>query len=500
MSREQSDVILQHPSIVGISRRRRLYATITLAAAILVILLICLSTSVTEFRAVQSLTISHRHSVGTVGGKSFEQTREQILQVVRNATSEQQLKRVVTEWTNRLNLTQTSGMLDPEQVDYEKLRARLTFAIEQDPSLEQITLHLGYTGRGNQTERAFLSLFTESVSNELALLGTPSKEMIGGLRRRVEQAAAAEQLVRSQFAELRQQLAEVEISVGQLKGYPWEQLTRTSPEPQRETEWVDPRVSAEESKVRELSQQRAALLQQYPEAHPEVLAVRRDLEQAQLKILDLQENGPKRISNQFVQASFPKASSEKLNLEGLEQLKSTITAINTPALSKQLDSLQRDLDAAIGELRESNLALCNALDAALDTEPSFAVGAAGKRVTATGSLNRTTLLWATLAAVLLGGVICSRFDVWSFDRGFESSKAAAESLAVPVFPWGNEAEVAPKRPEVTASSRILKLSEILLFTTLLVVAGMVLIDPEYRQAVLENPLHAFARLLWMWKS
>jgi hypothetical protein len=97
-------------------------------------------------------------------------------------------------------------------------------------------------------------------------------------------------------------------------------------------------------------------------------------------------------------------------------------------------------------------------------------------------------------------VICSRFDVWSFDRGFESSKAAAESLAVPVFTWGNEAEVAPKRPEITASSRILKLSEILLFTTLLVVAGMVLIDPEYRQAVLENPLHAFARLLWMWKS
>jgi hypothetical protein len=496
MSREQSDLILQHPSIVGISRRRRLYATIILAAAILIILLVCLSTSVTEFRAVQSLTISPRHSVGTVAGKSFEHTREQILQVVRNATSEQQLKRVVIEWTNRLNLTQTTGMLDPEQVDYEKLRARLTFAIDQDPSLEQVTLHLGYTGRGNQTERAFLSLFTESVSKELALLGTPNKEMIGGLRSRVEQAAAAEQLIRNQFAELKQQLAEIEISVGQLKGYPWEQLTRTSPEPQRETEFVDPRIAAEESKVRELSQHREALLQQYPESHPEVLAVRRDLEQAQLKILELQENGPRRISNQFVQASFPKASSEKLNLEGIEQLKSSITAINTPVLAKQLDGLQRDLDAAIGELRESNLALCNALDA----EPTFAVGAAGKRVTATGSLNRTTLLWATLAAVLLGGVICSRFDVWSFDRGFESSNAAAESLAVPVFTCGNEAEVAPKRPEMTASSRILKLSEILLFTTLLVVAGMVLIDPEYRQAVLENPLHAFARLLWMWKS
>lgn len=496
MSREQTDVILQHPSIVGISRRRRLYATMILAAAILIILLVCLSTSVTEFRAVQSLTVNHRHVVGAGAGKSFEQTREQILQVVRNATSEQQLKRVVVEWTNRLNLTQTTGMLDPEQVDYEKLRARLTFAIEQDPNLEQITLHLGYTGRGNQTERAFLGLFTESVANELALLGKPSKEMVSGLRRRVEQAAAAEQIVRGQLAELKQQLAEVEISVGQLKKYPWEQITRANAAPQPATEWVDPRMTAEEAKVRELSQQREALLQQYPESHPEVLAVRRELEQTQLKILELQENGPKRISNQFVQASFPKANTEKLNLEGLEQLKSTISAIHTPVLATQLENLQRDLDAAIGELRESNLALCDALDA----EPTFEVGSAGKRVTATGSINRTTLLWATLAAIVLGGVISSRVDVWSFDRGFESSNAAAESLAVPIFTWGNEAEVPPKRPEMTASSRILKLSEILLFTTLLVVAGMVLIDPEYRQAVLENPLHAFARLLWMWKS
>jgi len=496
MSREQSDVILQHPSIVGLSRRRRLYATLILAAAILIILLVCLSTSVTEFRAVQSLEISHRQTGGELAGKSVEQTREQILQVVRNATSEQQLKRVVIEWTNRLNLAQTTGMLDPEQVDYEKLRARLTFAIEQVPNQDQITLHLGYTGRGNQTERAFLGLFAESVSEELALIGKPSKELVNSLRAKAEQASAAEQSVRGQIAELKQQLTEIEISVRQLKEYPWNQITRSSPEPEAETEWVDPRISAEETRVRDLAQQREALLQQYPESHPEVLAVRRELEQARLKILELQENGPKRISNQFVQASFPKPSSESVSFEGLEELKATISGIEAAPLAKQLEQLQYNLATAISELRESNLALCNAMDA----EPTFEVGISGKLVTATGSLNRTTLLWATLAAIFLGSVISSRFDVWSFDRGFESSNAAAESLAVPVFTWGNEAQVAPKRPEMTASSRILKLSEILLFTTLLVVAGMVLIDPEYRQAVLENPLHAFARLLWMWKS
>ena len=108
-------------------------------------------------------------------------------------------------------------------------------------------------------------------------------------------------------------------------------------------------------------------------------------------------------------------------------------------------------------------------------------------------------MWAMLASVVLGGMIASRFDVWSFDRGFENSRAAQESLSVPVFSWNGELPAAAGNAPTTASARILKLSEIILFTTLLVVAGMMLIDSEYRVAVLENPLHLFARLLWMWK-
>lgn len=140
-----------------------------------------------------------------------------------------------------------------------------------------------------------------------------------------------------------------------------------------------------------------------------------------------------------------------------------------------------------------------AVSALLGQEPRLEVAVNSERVSAFGPLTLQNLLWATAAALALGSVIASRFDVWSFDRGFENIRAASETLSVPVFSWDGKAEVSQAKSPITISARILKLSEIILFTTLLVVAGMMLIDAEYRLAVCENPLHLFARLLWMWK-
>lgn len=493
MSLEQADVIFQHPSVVGLSRRRRLYAALVLGCAILIVLLICLSFSVREFRAVQVIRLSPKSASPGV----LEEARQQALQVVRETTSEVELKKLVSVWTNRLNLSLAGGGLDPNQVDYEKLRARLTFALEIEPSREQLTLQLGYTGRGNLEERAFLRLFSERVAQGLRAWGSPQLDQLAEFRDLNSGSREREEQLEQCGKELNLELERLAGALTRLKAFPIEQLRAVPPVGRRvEVDPADSRRLLLEEKLEQLARQREDLLQEFPESHPEVLAIRREQERLQLQVMEDEQSAPKRISNQFVQASFPSQPEvESAPAVAESALSALLGEVETQSLVAAWERVHAEQAAWLQAVRRQQQAI-----ATLATmEPRLEVAISGERVSAFGSLSSTNLMWAVLASLVLGGVIASRFDVWSFDRGFENSRAATESLAVPVFSWSSESPVEAAKAPPTASARILKLSEIVLFTTLLVVAGMMLIDAEYRAAVWENPLHLFARLLWMWK-
>jgi hypothetical protein len=295
--------------------------------------------------------------------------------------------------------------------------------------------------------------------------------------------------------ELQDELERVTQPLVRLQTFPLEQLQAAVPAAGKKDEpFADSRRGLLEEKLSKLVEQRDALLREFPESHPEVLAVRREQEQVQLEIMEAEQAAPKRISNQFVQASFPSQPAVTTNAAG-EELKQLITAVNPGPLATALERLQLEQNAMLENARQQQ----QVISSLLSMEPRLEVALSEGQVSVFGALTAVNLMWAMLASMVLGGVIASRFDVWSFDRGFENSRAAQESLAVPVFSWNGELPAAASKAPATASARILKLSEIILFTTLLVVAGMMLIDPEYRVAVWENPLHLIARLLWMWK-
>lgn len=491
MSLEQADVILQHPSVVGISRRRRLYASLVMGCAILIVLLICLSFSVREFRSVQSIRLSPKSAAPGVA----DETRQQTLQVVRQVTSEDELRKLVAIWTNRLNLSIAGGGLDPNQVDYEKLRARLTFALDAGPNSGELVLQLGYTGRGNSEERAFLKLFSERVAQGLRELGNSDVEQLAALQSTTARCAAAEQSLAQSAGQLREELARLSQPLERLHSFPLEQLlSATAVASRPEERPLDSQRARLEEKLEKLGMQRAELLREHPESHPEVLAVRREQEQVQLEIMEAEQAAPKRISNQFVQASFPTEPVVE-SAPATEELRALLATLDAQPLRAAIERIQLEQSVLLQAAREQQ----QAVSSLLAKESTLNVAVSSEKVSALGSLSTANLMWAMLASVVLGGMIASRFDVWSFDRGFENSRAAQESLSVPVFSWNGELPAAAGNAPTTASARILKLSEIILFTTLLVVAGMMLIDSEYRVAVLENPLHLFARLLWMWK-
>jgi len=496
MSLEPADFILQHPSVVGISRRRRLYAALVLGSAILIVMLVCLSFSVREFRAVQVIRFSPKAAArGSMDQASLEESRQHALQVVREVTSEEELRKLVAIWTNRLNLSVVGGGLDPSQVDYEKLRRRLTFALEVEAKTAGVTLQLGYTGRGNLEERAFLKLFSERVAEGLRTWGSPQDGQLAELRAAHARWTEGEQKLAFTARELQDELERVTQPLVRLQTFPLEQLQAAVPAAGKKDEpFADSRRGLLEEKLSKLVEQRDALLREFPESHPEVLAVRREQEQVQLEIMEAEQAAPKRISNQFVQASFPSQPAVTTNAAG-EELKQLITAVNPGPLATALERLQLEQNAMLENARQQQ----QVISSLLSMEPRLEVALSEGQVSVFGALTAVNLMWAMLASMVLGGVIASRFDVWSFDRGFENSRAAQESLAVPVFSWNGELPAAASKAPATASARILKLSEIILFTTLLVVAGMMLIDPEYRVAVWENPLHLIARLLWMWK-
>ncbi len=491
MSSNQADFILQHPTVVGMSRRRRLYAAVVLGLAVLVILFLVLSFSVREFRAVQTLRISPK-SRDLI---PQEEVREKALQVVRQLTSEAELRQLVLEWTNRLNLTAAGGGLNPDQVDYEKLRARLTFAIDSQEGGRDLALHMGYAGRGNSAEQMFLLLFVERMASELSRWGGPSEEQWAAARTELEAGPSLRELGRQRLLELQAELEQFAEQVTRIRQFPVEEMISTVEEPVVLNEAVNPRKRALEKQLEGLDRQRQQLTEQYPESHPEVLVVRREIEQVRLELLELEESAPKRISNQFVQASFPRNPRPQA-APAIEEWKTLVAGIDLAGMQGKFERLQMELAEELAVSDERNQA-CLAL---LRSEPRLKVAIDGQDVMALGALSPVNLAWAALISLLVGGVIASRFDVWSFDRGFESSQSATETLAVPVFAWSGDSSPEPPQPaRVTASARILKLSEIVLFTTLLVVAGMLLIDAEYRAAVWQNPIHLFARLLWLWK-
>ena len=489
MSNESPDLAFRHPVIAGLSRRRTVYAAAVISMALLVFVLLSLSFSVKGFRTVQAIQVQP----GVWGSIALNDVRVLVIDAVKQSTDEPSLIALLDQWQTNSNSKPGEVTVDAAKVDLEKLRAKLSFAITADARDGNLVLHLGYTGRGAETERAFLKLFAKSVFDRLAQQGELTSAQLAALRfdpSVIEHGRAIHSQLIARSAEqvnlLKEQLEDVTSLVNS-------EIAQSKAKSENDPSAITPRAAQLQRQMVALSHKRDDLASELSVSHPDVITVRQEIERIQAELDQALRVQPKVLKNSFIQASF----SGNKDVGSLHPVRESVEHISVDGL----DGVLHSLDSNWQETLNSVESMAQGMDAALASKPLLRVEEKELVQSAVGtSIGQRSLIIALLASVLVGCTIAVRLNVWSFDQGFVSREDASSMLDVPVFSSVTGESQRPVKLRSSFSAKILKLSEIVLFTTLLVVAGMFVIDHEFRDVVMSNPFQALSRLIWMLRT
>ena len=457
--------------------------------ALLVLVLLSLSFCVKGFRTVQAIQVQP----GVWGAIALNDIRVLAIDAVKQSTDEPSLKALLDQWQIDSNSKPGEPKVDAAKVDLEKLRTKLTFAITADAREGNLILHLGYTGRGAETEREFLKLFSKSVFDRLARQGKLSATQLAALKYDpsvIEHGRAVHSQLIARSAEqvnvLKEQLEDVTSLVNS-------EIAESKAKSENDPSAITPRAAQLQRQMVALTLKRDELAAELNVSHPDVITVRQEIERVQAELDQALRVQPKVLKNSFIQASF----SGNKDVGSLRPVRESVEHISVDGLSGMLQSL----DSNWRETLNSVESMAHGMDAALASKPLLRVEEKELVQSAVGaSIGQRSLIIALLASVLVGCTIAVKLNVWSFDQGFVSREDASAMLDVPVFSSVTGDSRRPVKLRSSLSAKILKLSEIVLFTTLLVVAGMFVIDHEFRAVVTSNPLQALSRLIWMLRT
>jgi hypothetical protein len=124
-----------------------------------------------------------------------------------------------------------------------------------------------------------------------------------------------------------------------------------------------------------------------------------------------------------------------------------------------------------------------------------------------GVPRKTDLIWIGMFAIALGSVIAVNYR--PFDgRGFENVSHVASILKIPVLTAlpKNVESVSFDNDETLQSksthwaNQVVVFARLLLFGLIVLVIGFCLVNESVRTAFLANPLHGFARMVWMFSG
>lgn len=466
MNAASENLLPYHPALERIRRFRLLYAIAVNSVAILLVVAIILSWRVTEYRTLGQLTVS----VPADSPIPPAEAAEHLTRCIRETASDESLAKVLSR---SLLPSRTSAAEAPENQATEwtpqqldQVRQAMAFSVTPARSKAGMQVTIVVAGKGSPRETALVRSFLEQLNQTLV------DEVSSQATRDVAEVLKPERL-----QDLRDRQDAQLVAVN-------DHLQSMN------TELVSLATDTMElaSTVGSMSVGNVAPGLQAGQSAPT----------AGLSGTD-PANGQK-LANPFQPAGFQSqktGASDHSHLPTANDLRERFGKLPVHELSRSIVKVEQDWNATLAPMEEL---LARASVSTTSTALRPVARSEMRQVPHGLQIPREWLLLAVASALALGCVLASGVDMRSHDPGLGSTDQVEKVLGVPVI--GNlRSPSAPGQAfRNTWSVRILKLNELVVFTTLLTLIVVCLSAPEIRQNLIENPLHAVARILWSIRS
>ncbi len=422
-----------HPAVERIRRFRLMYAIGVHAGALLIVAAVFVALQVREIRTIAQLEITPVAAKGV----SSDKLSQAITDCIRNAASDETLNGLLGRCLAKQE--NDGAALRYSAADLDRLRQRMAFAVLPVPDSQSFQVSLVLSGTGNQIESALVESFLAQIGDEVAVASSGPRKPKSDL------------IAESQYQAL--------VS--------------------RRNDLLD----------------RAN--DQLQDANSRIVSLAQDVitiaDQASQMVTTESTNDRDGVAhNPFMQASFV-GENGLAGTSAAATWRERFTDIPLSDLSNTFAEIEKSWNESLRPLGD------------LVAEQNSYQAPVVMRATRRGETmqipfgmkpTREWLLLAMAAALAFGCVLASGVDLRCHDPGLGTAEEIEKSLGVPVLGQIRPAAGGTSPIGRHWSVRILKLNELIVFTTLLAILVVSIGSSDIRSTLVENPLHAVAKILW----
>jgi|GEM_PF-5490620 len=367
-----------------------------------------------------------------------DQLCQSISGCIRNAASDQKLKELLTRCLKKSSQDVPNPQYSP--ADLDRLRQRMAFAVLPVRDSRNYQVSLVLAGHGNQIEAELVESFLAQISDEVAMVGARKRQgMIGS--------------------------SEYQVLVS------------------RRNDLLE-RANAQ---LQDANSQIVSLAQQVIATHDPSNRVATTPNEN-----DREGSG----ANRFKQISYA-GDKDAGTIPDAATWRERFTRIPLSELSGTFVEIEKSWNDTLRPLGE----LVEEQDSNQDPVVMRATRR-GETLTIPYGMNpsREWSLLAMVAALAVGCVLASGVDPRWHDPGLGSVEEIEKCLGVPVLGQIRPAPGGTSPVGRHWSVRILKLNELIVFTTLLAILVVAVGSSDIRETLVHNPLQAVAKIVWQIRS
>ena len=463
-------------------RRLRIRAFVVAMLAAFLVICLVFSMQIRGFASSASVTV---HVQDT---ESFSQTLKRLLE---QQTDDLTMASIIDQIAEQIPL-QNPLMVDRE---LDALRHRLGIRIEKHVRLPQYRITATFEGKGTDDEAALVHALITNLGEQLSRrwsLVERQRELdnqFAQLNRQLE-SFSANQETRIEnsigiISEWDQTLSDIYQSVVSL-----DQELRQTPVTTSAPVKPNDDVTAMENALVQLLSKRLTLLATLNEQHPKIRELDRAIENLRREVdqqRDVESITP-----------FQSVGHETRNAEAVNDVLHRLERIDSQTILDQLAMMRESVARNAIDQRENLATLKTLMVTEIGNVYQVDPIALTNHQPVGGIPSRQGLLALGLLAMVFGLIVARKFQPGKQDQGFESVSEMAEALGVPVVAKLRPVRVKPRSTrEIPLANRVVRYSEIALFSLSLLLISTCLFQPTIREAFFQNPFYGLARMSWM---
>ena len=487
---------------------QRLYVGIIATSTILLLGLFLWPLSVQQFRTTAQFKLKYQADSGV------EKTmlNSWVVEALREETD----RIAIADMLEQMDCVLTSTVLN--SLDPETIREALHVQGRPGATANSVEYRLSMVGEGTEDEIEFINLIIARINNHLErqLTRSNNSEVVVSLTKDfVDFHETRIMQLSGQLTGVLAQLSTAENDI-RIISSDLESLLNGMPS---KTNFTRPTSQ----QLEELEQKKKELLQQpgYNEYHPEVTAIRQQLEaldvrnqqsnQVPAKTAELSQStdDTKFVPNQFFNSSQKKVPAEKVPSSNvndglyrttMNQILDDIETVDLSTSRRTLSAVQNSLDQENGMELLVDRFRKRALQQ-LDYESPVALAdlSLAKRSSPMGGApTPSQFLCLFLFAGVFGTIVASNYDPSVRVRPFRSVDQLQRKLNLPVVGVLRNASAITHRPlNKILASRMIQICEwtLLALAILLIIAALA--NSELAVAFIENPFHGITETIWL---